>query len=102
MLNMIYMLKLGVLKTKVVSKGVYEIEELINAFNALGVGKMALDANVGKITITNDTGSTITFTKSDNHDFLSSEMIGFTISQYPITLNNNESITATNNKNSTL
>ena len=65
--------KVGGVETKVVSKGVYEIEELINAFNALGVGKMALDANVGKITITNDTLSPITFTKSDNHDFLSSE-----------------------------
>lgn len=89
--------KVGGVETKVVSKGVYEIEELIDAFNALGVGKMELDANVGKITITNDTGSAITFTKSDNHDFLSSEMIGFSTSQYPITLNNNESITASNN-----
>lgn len=83
-------------ETKVVSKGVYEINELIDAFNALGVGKMSLNNNTGKIQIINDTLSPITFNQSSNHDFLSSEMIGFTTSQYPITLNNDNSITANN------
>lgn len=86
----------GGVETLVVSKGVYEINELIDAFNNLGVGKMSLNNNTGKIQITNDTGSTITFTKSANHDFLSSEMMGFDESQYPITLNANDSITANN------
>lgn len=87
----------GGVEKLVVSKGVYEINELIDAFNALNVGKMSLNNNTGKIEIINDTLSSITFTQSANHDFLSSEMIGFTSSQYPITLNANESITATNN-----
>lgn len=89
--------KVGGNETLVVSKGVYEINELIDAFNALNVGKMSLNNNTGKIQITNDTLSPITFTKSANHDFLSSEMIGFDESQYPITLNANDSITANNN-----
>lgn len=89
----------GGVETLVVSKGVYEINELIDAFNALNVGKMSLNNNTGKIQITNDTLSPITFTAiaDKNHDFLSSEMIGFTTSQYPITLNANDSITANNN-----
>lgn len=86
----------GGVETLVVSKGVYEINELIDAFNDLGVGKMSLNNNTGKIQITNDTLSPITFTKSANHDFLSSEMMGFDESQYPITLNASESITANN------
>lgn len=68
--------------------GIYNIDDLMSRYNTLSYGKLTLNNNTGRLILTNDTGSTLTITSSN---FLSSYICNFTL---PITLNNNQSITA--------
>jgi hypothetical protein len=68
--------------------GIYSIDDLMTKYNALNYGNLTLNNNTGRLILTNDTGSTLTI---NNSNFLSSYICNFTL---PITLSNNQSITA--------
>lgn len=66
--------------------GVYTLETLISKYNALGVGKLTYDDNSGKLTLKNDTGSSMHLISS----FLTSNICGFTAAQIALIANNTE------------
>lgn len=61
----------------VVDIGIYDISQLCDAYNALGLGKLEYLTSNGKCKLTNDTGSTINLVSS----FLTNEVIGFDATQ---------------------
>lgn len=61
----------------VASVGVYELETLIDNYNALGVGELTYNDNTGKLTLNNNTANTLNLTSN----FLTSSICGFTASQ---------------------
>lgn len=66
---------------KVVDVGIYEMTQLCDAYNALGLGTLEYISNIGKCKLTNDTGNTLNFVNQGVSDFLTSERIGFDASQ---------------------
>lgn len=80
--------------TTIVVPGIYEIENLVDAYNthSATLGTLSLNASTGKLTLTNTTGATLTIT-TDN--FLTSSVCGFTFS-LPYTMAAGASTTATN------
>ena len=69
--------------------GVYELDDLINAYNVYSAtyGELTADFSIGRITLTNNTGSTLTITSSN---FLTHPALG--VFSLPITLNDGESV----------
>jgi hypothetical protein len=61
----------------VVGPGIYEITNLCDAYNALGLGKLEFISNTGKCKLTNDTLATLSLVS----DFLTSDRIGFDAAQ---------------------
>lgn len=66
---------------KVVDVGIYDMNGLCSAFNALGLGTLEYNSSTGKCKLTNDTGNTLNFVNQGASDFLTSERIGFDAAQ---------------------
>lgn len=75
--------------------GIWSIEEMVDAWNGLGIGKMTLSLNTGKITLLNDTGSTMTIgNPGSGENIMASDFFGFKGLTWPITIANGATITS--------
>lgn len=85
----------------IVGKGIYDITQLIEAYNTVSAnsnnayGELKLNSFTGKVTLTNSSGGTLSFTNLGNRDFLTNKVIGFDASQ--LTSIPNAAITTANN-----
>lgn len=68
----------------IVPKGIYDINQLIEAYNTVSnsaYGELKLNSFTGKVTLTNTSGGTLSFTNLGDRDFLTDKVIGFEASQ---------------------
>lgn len=83
----------------IVPKGIYDINQLIEAYNTISAnnayGELKLNSFTGKVTLTNTSGGTLSFTNLGDRDFLTNKVIGFDASQ--LTSIPNAAITTANN-----
>lgn len=75
----------------VIGPGIYEIDDIVAAYNNLSVyGALSVNYNTGKMLLKNNTGAVLTINSSS---FLSNKICG--MFNLPITLNQNEQIEST-------
>lgn len=82
----------------IVPKGIYDINQLIKAYNTVSnnaYGELKLNSFTGKVTLTNTSGGTLSFTNLGDRDFLTNKVIGFDASQLT-NIPNAATITANN------
>jgi hypothetical protein len=80
--------------TTIVEPGIYEVENLVDAYNVNSntLGTLSINTSTGKLSLTNTTGASLTII-SDN--FLTSSVCGFSLT-LPFTLADGANITAAN------
>jgi len=75
---------------RVIGPGIYEIDDIIAAYNNLTYGQLSVNYNTGRMSLKNNTGAVLTINSSS---LLSSKFCG--VFNLPITLNQNESVDST-------
>lgn len=74
----------------VVGPGIYEIDDIITAYNGLTYGSLSVNYNTGRMMLKNNTGLVLTI---NNSSLLENKICG--VFDLPITLNPNETIDST-------
>jgi hypothetical protein len=84
----------GGVDTDVIQMGMWSLDQMITQWNTLSIGTLAMNANTGKITLTNDTGSSITYSNPSYGRNILVDYLGFSASQFPATIANNGTLVA--------
>lgn len=85
----------------IVPKGVYDITQLIKAYNDISAansnayGELELNSSTAKVMLKNTSGGTLSFVNLGENDFLTNKVIGFNSSQLT-SVSANASVTANN------